>query len=125
VTWSGALLADLALTTPRIAEFRLGRCRSPRKISQMPIGAHAPLAQFWLNCCGGSLRSRLGVVWGYIGIKPELERYRGFESLFLQRRVKCEPDFRLPSRQGPIRSFEFQPGGVGVCLRLAAKKWFE
>ena len=37
---------------------------------------------------------------------------RRFESISLQRRVRCEPDLRLPSRQGPIRSFEFQPGGT-------------
>ena len=29
-----------------------------------------------------------------------------------QQRVRCEPDFRLPSRQGPTCSFEFQPGGT-------------
>jgi hypothetical protein len=37
---------------------------------------------------------------------------RKFESISLQQRVRCEPDFRLHSRQGPTCSFEFQPGGT-------------
>jgi hypothetical protein len=32
------------------------------------------------------------------------------QDCLLQQRVRCEPDFRLSSRQGPIRSFDFQPG---------------
>jgi hypothetical protein len=39
-------------------------------------------------------------------------RNRKFESIPLQHGVRCEPDFRLPSRQGPTCSFEFQPGGT-------------
>src|SRR5580704_11261581 len=39
-------------------------------------------------------------------------RNRKFESISLQHGVRCEPDFRLPSRQGPTCSFEFQPGGT-------------
>src|SRR5258705_3339577 len=35
---------------------------------------------------------------------PSFLRDRGFESVFLQRRVRCKPDFRLPSRDGPIRA---------------------
>ena len=37
---------------------------------------------------------------------------RKFESISLQQRVRCEPDFRLPSRQERTCSFEFQPGGT-------------
>jgi hypothetical protein len=45
---------------------------------------------------------------------------RGFESRSLQRRVRCEHDFRLPSRSGPIHSFEFQPVAPSARRRRAS-----